>query len=83
MKTGSKSYNLHGGVGIVHLTKCDLENICISIPPIGEQQRTVENAKGLLVKGKLIEGTLYEKQYQSTFFTTAVVNKLVNPENIL
>ncbi|MDD4296819.1 MAG: restriction endonuclease subunit S [Kiritimatiellia bacterium] len=74
--------NLHGGVGIVHITKCDLEKICISLPPIGEQQRTIEKVQGLLANCKLIENTLQEKQYQSTIITTAVVNKLINPEYI-
>lgn len=75
--------NLHGGVGIVHIKKCDLGNICNSLPSIDEQQKTVEIVERFLLDCAIIEKTLHEKQYHTTIINTAVVNKLVNPEYML
>ena len=33
--------NLHGGVGLVHITKGNLERIHIPLPPIAEQEHVV------------------------------------------
>jgi len=38
----------HGGVGLRHITKGKLENICIACPPLPEQRRIVAKVDGLL-----------------------------------
>jgi len=45
--------NLHGGVGLVHITKGNLEKIEIPIPPLEEQERIVAELEGYR---KVIEG---------------------------
>lgn len=45
--------NLHGGVGLVHITKGNLERIEIPVPPLEEQERIVEELEGYR---KVIEG---------------------------
>jgi type I restriction enzyme M protein len=45
--------NLHGGVGLVHITKGDLERIEIPLPPLDEQERIVAELEGYR---KVIEG---------------------------
>ncbi len=70
--------NLHGGVGIVHITKRDLKNIRISLPSLDEQQKTVDKVNRLIINCREIEKSLHEKQYQSTTINTVVVNKLIN-----
>jgi restriction endonuclease S subunit len=75
--------NLHGGVGIVHITKRDLEKISIPLPSLDEQQRTVDKVHKLLLDCAIIEKALREKQNQSTFIYNVIVNKLVNPGYML
>jgi type I restriction enzyme M protein len=38
--------NLHGGVGLVHITKGNLERITIPLPPVAEQERLVVELEG-------------------------------------
>jgi len=38
--------NLHGGVGLVHITKGNLERIKIPLPPLQEQERIVAELEG-------------------------------------
>ena len=45
--------NLHGGVGLVHITKGNLERIEIPLPPVDEQKRIVAELDGYR---KIIEG---------------------------
>ena len=45
--------NLHGGVGLVHITKGNLERIEVPVPPLDEQERTVAELEG---HRKVIEG---------------------------
>jgi restriction endonuclease S subunit len=45
--------NLHGGVGLVHITKGNLERIEIPLPPLDEQERIVAELEGYR---KVIEG---------------------------
>ena len=45
--------NLHGGVGLVHITKGNLERIEIPLPPLEEQERIVAELDGYR---KVIEG---------------------------
>ena len=45
--------NLHGGVGLVHITKGNLERITIPLPPVAEQERLVVELEGYR---KVIEG---------------------------
>ncbi len=44
--------NLHGGVGLVHITKGNLEKICIPIPPLAIQREIVAEIE---VERKLVE----------------------------
>jgi len=39
--------NLHGGVGLVHITKGNLERIEIPLPPLDEQERIVAELEGI------------------------------------
>jgi type I restriction enzyme M protein len=45
--------NLHGGVGLVHITKGNLERIEIPVPPLDEQERIVSELEGYR---KIIDG---------------------------
>jgi type I restriction enzyme M protein len=58
--------NLHGGVGLVHITKGDLERIKVPIPPLEVQRRIVDEieAERTLVDAnrKLVE--LFEQKIQ-------------------
>jgi type I restriction enzyme M protein len=45
--------NLHGGVGLVHITKGNLERIAVPLPPLAEQERIVAELEGYR---KVIEG---------------------------
>ncbi|MDP4093112.1 MAG: N-6 DNA methylase [Bacillota bacterium] len=45
--------NLHGGVGLVHITKSDLEKIKIPVPPLTVQEEIVKEIEGYQ---KIIDG---------------------------
>ncbi|MFA7421414.1 MAG: restriction endonuclease subunit S [Melioribacteraceae bacterium] len=57
--------NLHGGVGLVHITKGDLEELQIPVPPLEVQQKIVSEIEQYQ---KVIDGcNLVIKNYKPTF----------------
>ena len=60
--------NLHGGVGLVHITKGDLERIKIPLPPLDVQKEIVAEIEGyqklVAANRELIER--FEKKIQAT-----------------
>ena len=60
--------NLHGGVGLVHITKGNLEKIEIPLPPLATHQAIVAEIEDeqTLVASNSVLSTLFEKKIQYT-----------------
>lgn len=52
--------NLHGGVGLVHITKTKFENLSINLPPLAEQKKIVAHLDSLSEKIRQLQD--YQKQ---------------------
>jgi type I restriction enzyme M protein len=62
---GTVEENLHGGVGLVHITKGNLEKLKIPVPPLDIQQKIVDEIDGYQ---KVIDGcNLVIKNYKPSF----------------
>ncbi len=69
--------NLHGGVGIVHITKRNLERIHIPQPSLSDQQRTIDKVQGLLSDCAIIEKALLSNRLHAEMLSKAIVTKLL------
>lgn len=59
--------NLHGGVGLVHITKVKFENLLINVPSLAEQKKIVAHLDSLLEKIKKLQE--YQKSTASDLIT--------------
>lgn len=54
--------NLHGGVGLVHLTKGNLEKIEIPLPPLDVQKQIVAEIEGSKSEIKRLENSIAQEK---------------------
>ena len=71
----------HGGVGLRHITKGKLEELCIPLPPWGEQKRIVAKVDELMALCDELEARQQERRAVHVHLNDAALDRLTSAES--
>lgn len=71
----------HGGVGLQHITKGELEKLVLSLPPLAEQCRIVAKVDELMALCDKLEAAQAERECRRGRLVRASLNRLNQPDD--